>query len=89
MGLFESARYEQYTIDTAPGDLIVCFSDGVSDATNSPQEVWEDTNIERVLWQYREAPVEEIVERIVHAADSFTAGAEQFDDMTLTAVRIT
>ena len=89
IGLFESARYEQFTIDTAPGDLIVCFSDGVSDATNSPQEVWEDTNIERVLWQYREAPVEEIVERIVQAADSFTAGAEQFDDMTLTAVRIT
>lgn len=89
IGLFERAQYEQSTIDIGPGDLIVCFSDGVTEATNPRDELWEDTNIEKVLLQYKDAPVQQIVEQVIYAADAFTAGAEQFDDMTLTAVRIT
>jgi phosphoserine phosphatase RsbU/P len=89
IGLFEFAQYEQFSIEIAPRDLVVCFSDGISDATNPRHEVWEDAGIESVLWQCRDAPVQEIVERIIKAADDFTAGAEQSDDMTLTAVRIT
>lgn len=89
IGLFESAQYEQLTIDTAPGDLIVCFSDGITEATNPRDELWEDSNVEKVLWQCKDAPVQQIVETVVQAADAFTAGAEQFDDMTLTAIRIT
>ena len=50
--------------------------------------MWEDDRIEAVLRKYRDRPVEEIIKEVVTAVDEYAVGMDQFDDMTLIAVRI-
>jgi phosphoserine phosphatase RsbU/P len=88
VGLFDLARYEEGRVDLASGDVLVCYSDGISEATNTAGELWEEEEIEDVLRQAARCPASELVEKIVRAADDYAAGAEQADDMTVVALRI-
>jgi len=88
VGLFDLARYEEGRVDLASGDVLVCYSDGISEATNSAGNLWEEEELEHVLRQSARCPASELVEKIVEAADAYAAGAEQSDDMTLVALRI-
>ena len=75
-------------MDLAPGDVLICYSDGISEATNTVGELWEENELEQLLRQSARAPASELVENIVRAADNFAAGADQADDMTVVALRI-
>ncbi len=88
IGVLPFATYTDATVDVGRDDLIVCFSDGVSEATNLEDEMWSDRGAQEVVAAHRHAPVEDVVDALVKAADNFAGGAEQFDDMTVTAVRI-
>jgi sigma-B regulation protein RsbU (phosphoserine phosphatase) len=88
VGLFDRARYEEGTVPLASGDVLVCYSDGISEATNAAGELWEEGGIEQLLRQSVGGPASELVEKIVRAADDFAGGAEQADDMTVVALRI-
>jgi sigma-B regulation protein RsbU (phosphoserine phosphatase) len=87
VGLFDLSRYEEGRVDLAPGDVLVCYSDGISEATNAAGELWEEGEVEQVLRQFARCPASELVEKIVRAADDYAAGAEQADDMTVVALR--
>jgi len=89
VGIFPSAKYQDRTIDLAPGDLIVCFSDGISEAVNTRDELLPDDAIEPVLERCKSCSVEEIIRAVVQAVDDYAAGMEQFDDMTIVAIRLT
>ena len=89
IGVIPSTTYPEATVDLAPGDLIVCFSDGISEATNKDGDMWEGGEIEAVLAQHRNEPVEAVIEALVKAVDDYSAGIDsQFDDMTVVAIRI-
>jgi len=88
IGMLDLSQYEQSVVDLSPGDLIVCFSDGLSEARNTRQEFWTDASIKTVLRRHRNAPVQTLVDSLIQAADEFTAGAEQSDDMTVVAIRV-
>ena len=88
VGLFDRALYEEGRVDLAPGDVLICYSDGISEATNTVGELWEENELEQLLRQSARAPASELVENIVRAADNFAAGADQADDMTVVALRI-
>jgi len=88
ISILPSTRYSDGTIAIGPGDLILCFSDGISEVFNTAGEMWEDSRIEEVLRKYRDCPVEEIINHVVTAVDEYAAGMDQFDDMTLVAVRV-
>ncbi len=89
VGIFPSASYIEGTIELGPGDLVVCFSDGISETVNARNEPLDDEAIEQVIGECRDLPVEEIIQTIVRAVDDYSAGMEQFDDMTVIAMRIT
>jgi sigma-B regulation protein RsbU (phosphoserine phosphatase) len=88
IGLSEVWEYEEASIDLHSGDVIVCFSDGISDVRNRRDEFWSEAAIQRVLLEHRRSPVERIVESLIRGANEFAAGAEQFDDMTAIAIRV-
>ena len=72
----------------APGDVLVCFSDGISEACNPQEELWQESDMDAVL---RGAPIAtalEVTERLVREADAFAGGAEQADDMTVVTIRL-
>ncbi|HTV54809.1 MAG TPA: SpoIIE family protein phosphatase [Terriglobia bacterium] len=88
-GLLPFATYEERTAGVGPGDLVICFSDGISDAVNAQGEMWEDEAIKAFLRTCAQAPVEEITKKLIEAVDGYSAGMEQFDDMTVVALRLT
>ncbi len=88
VGIFASAKYQEHTVELAPGDLIVCFSDGISEAVNTRDELLPDEAIEPVLNDCKSCSAEEIIHAVVQAVDDYAAGMEQFDDMTLIVMRV-
>jgi sigma-B regulation protein RsbU (phosphoserine phosphatase) len=80
--------YQQESFPLEPGDLVVLFTDGVSESMNGHHEEWgEDRLIEFAKTCYG-LPAFEAMTRILAAAEAFAAGASQHDDMTLVVFRV-
>jgi sigma-B regulation protein RsbU (phosphoserine phosphatase) len=80
--------YSQGEIELQKGDLIVGFTDGISEAMNPKEEEWgEDALLAKLKTILHRTP-NEINNECVAAADSFADGAKQHDDMTMIVVRV-
>jgi len=84
LGAMESMMpYESRDITLEPGDIVVCFTDGVNEAQSG--EMTEEFGMERfknVILTSRNARAAEISDKIISAVKEF-AGGHQFDDVTL------
>jgi len=88
VGLFRFSQYVQEEIQLQRGDLLVLYTDGISEAENPAEEEWgEDALIGAARSCEDLAPLE-IIQRIMDAADAFASGAPQHDDMTLVIGRV-
>ncbi|HSM79709.1 MAG TPA: GAF domain-containing SpoIIE family protein phosphatase, partial [Bryobacteraceae bacterium] len=87
VGLLSEASYQQGTIKMQAGDLLVAYTDGVSEAMNSADEEWSEERMLQALEPCDGLKAEAIIARVLKAADAFAAGAPQFDDMTLVVAR--
>ena len=88
VGLMPGCRYEQAEIALAPGDVIVIFTDGISEAMNLSLEEWGEKRLSNIALNAKNACAEEMIARIIDAADAFAAGAPQHDDMTIVILRV-
>ncbi len=86
-GLFEHATYEEETLLLQPGDFLLIFSDGVSEALNAQGEEFGDDRILQCLQGADGKPVSEILEGLVARVKDFASGTVQSDDMTAVVVR--
>jgi phosphoserine phosphatase RsbU/P len=87
IGLIPEVHYEQESITLQPGDMLVAYTDGVSEAMNTSDEEWGEEQMLNVLSACDGIPTTEIVREVFAAADHFATGAPQFDDMTLVVAR--
>jgi glyoxylase-like metal-dependent hydrolase (beta-lactamase superfamily II) len=60
-----------------PGDVLVAFTDGISEAMNLADEEWGDDRLMDAVRSNLQAPARDLIDRIVNAADAFVAGAPQ------------
>ena len=81
-------NYSQGEIDLRPGDLLVGFTDGISEAMNPSEDEWGEEALLEELQRIRDLPASEIFEKLIAAADAFAAGAKQHDDMTIIVMKI-
>ena len=81
-GLYNS-KYADYMIDLAPGDRVFVYSDGVPEARNSSQEMFQSARLIESLNRNRNGSVEEIIWAVKTDIDAFVGGAPQFDDITM------
>lgn len=88
VGLLESFPYEQETLILHPGDLLIAFTDGMSEAMNPADEEWGEVRFEAAVKSFAGAKARDILEHLMRAADEFAAGAKQHDDMTLVVMRV-
>jgi len=88
IGLLQQPPYAQGAFTLEFGDLVVAFTDGISEAMNSQNEEWGEENLIGVAKTCAGLPAAESVSRIMAAAHAFTAGAPQHDDMTLVVLRV-
>jgi phosphoserine phosphatase RsbU/P len=88
VGLLESSPYQQGAMTFAPGDILIAFTDGISEAMNDHEEEWGEKNLIAAIEYNSQLSAAEILHCILQAADVFVAGAKQHDDMTLVVARV-
>ena len=88
VGLLRHAQYEQAMVTLEPGDVLVLFTDGISEAMNADDEEWGDERLEETAKACAALPAEQMLDRVIDAADAHAAGAPQHDDMTIMVVKV-
>lgn len=82
VGLLDNQRYEEGTLQLAPGDILVAYSDGVTEPENEYGDFGEDRLVE-LVHRNRHLPLPEIAQRVMQSLDDWIGGEEQPDDITL------
>jgi sigma-B regulation protein RsbU (phosphoserine phosphatase) len=83
VGLLPEASYEGASVEVKPGDLLLLFTDGMSEAMNVADEEWGEERLLCVLKNSSAAKPASIASALFQAADKFTGSAPQHDDMTV------
>jgi len=84
LGIDPDAYGEGYAGMLAPGDVLFCFTDGVTEARSRSGELFGEARLREVLQPGRTA--EQVVADVIAAVEAFAAGAEPADDITVLAV---
>lgn len=87
LGIFDDARYESRTCRMDPGDVVLLYSDGVTEATNAANEEFEEERLIEVLLANRDKSAQEIISAVTSAVAAFASGAPSADDLTLVAAK--
>jgi sigma-B regulation protein RsbU (phosphoserine phosphatase) len=88
VGLFKPAKYSHATVELKPGDVMVLFTDGISEAMNAADEEWGEERLIECTRLCSDRPALEMINILMRDADAFAAGAPQHDDMTILVVKI-
>ena len=87
VGMFEFAPYSGDEVTLKPGDTLVIYSDGVTEAHNLEGEEFGEARLVEVLERYSRGSAAIILEQIINAVREFALGAEQYDDITALVVK--
>jgi phosphoserine phosphatase RsbU/P len=87
LGMFERASFEEETITMAPGDIIVAFSDGVTEAMNQAGDEFTDDRLIACVEAHRGESPQQVLEALLADVHTFCEGATQNDDVTAVLVR--
>lgn len=87
LGLFENCEYEQAIIEVQAGDLLVAYSDGLTDAEGPGAEEFGDQRLADLITSNRDGSAHAVVKVIVAAVEKWIGKSEQEDDVTVVAAR--
>jgi serine phosphatase RsbU (regulator of sigma subunit) len=83
LGILSIAPYSEMHAQVDHGDMLVLYSDGVTEANNPAYDEFDEERFIEVLKAHRTLPAAEIVQAVIKAVTEFAAGAPQADDITL------
>jgi sigma-B regulation protein RsbU (phosphoserine phosphatase) len=86
VGLFNEWQCEVAEVKLAPGDLLVLYTDGITEARSAEGEEFGESRLLDTLRSHCHLPVEQLLQAVVRAVQQFTDG-EQQDDITLVIAR--
>ena len=76
-------KYEEYELQLEPDSRLFLYTDGVPEATDPDDQLFGTERMMEALNQLSETDARSVLEGVRKAVDEFTAGAEQFDDLTM------
>ena len=88
LGMFPDVTYEEFSVATQPGDVIVFVSDGILDAENEKEEMYGEDRLAGLLCASRDLPAQEIAEAILADVSRFQGSKDRFDDETIIVLRV-
>lgn len=88
VGLLPHAPYTEQSLTLQPGDLLVLYTDGISEAMTHKDEEWGDERMIVAAQKIQNKNATEVLVELFAASDAFTAGAPQHDDMTLLVLKL-
>src|SRR5215475_6794670 len=87
VGLVPEAEYTTVCLKLEPGDTLVLFSDGVTEAMDPAEQLFGVQRLREVLNGQAQAPLEDLQQIVLQAVENFERGGSQADDLTLLLVR--
>ena len=88
IGAMDDATYEQKEILLGSGDLLILYTDGVTEAINDKEEMFEIPRLMEIILASRTLAAQEIVEAIIKGVNDFSQNQPQYDDITLMVVKV-
>ncbi|QDV38637.1 PP2C family protein-serine/threonine phosphatase [Tautonia plasticadhaerens] len=87
LGVFPGIQYEQATAPLTPGDQLVLYTDGITDATDPDGRYFGLDRLDRSLYTCRE-DADELIASVLRALDRFTKGHPVEDDRTMLVAKV-
>jgi len=87
VGLVPEAEYTVVCLQLEPGDTLVLFSDGVTEAMDPAEQLFGVPRLREVLTGHMQTPLDELQRIVLESVENFARGASQADDLTLLLVR--
>lgn len=88
VGLLPSAAFTEQSLELQPGDMLLMFTDGISEAMTRDDEEWGEERMLASAEKFREKTASRALADLFRDVDAFTAGAEQHDDMTALVLKL-
>lgn len=89
LGVIEGYPFEQETVVLAPGDVLVIYSDGVTEAMDSAETEFGEETLQEIVNSHLDDPASELIDRILSNVKKHTGDHPQSDDMTMVVVKRT
>lgn len=89
IGWFPDNPVQAVPIDLQPGDIIVYYTDGLTEAENPQQEAYGEKRLSQVILEHGYLTANELLLNLVNDVEAFCDGEPPFDDMTIVIVRYT
>jgi len=83
-----SSCLEEKSMPVKSGDVLLLYSDGITEAMNSDHHLFDQSRLESALKESAHFPAEKIVERINLRLDEFVQSEEPHDDITMVAIKV-
>ncbi len=87
MGVTEGFPYQESILKLEKGDMLVAFTDGVTEACDPSNNLYGEGRLESLLATLRDNTTQEVTSAIDNAVNAHANGAEQSDDITIMAIK--
>jgi sigma-B regulation protein RsbU (phosphoserine phosphatase) len=87
LGAVENREFFSRTISIGTGDVVVMYTDGVTESINAKEELFGEERLNAIIRNSAHLPATEILERILSGVREYTEDMPQFDDITLLVIK--
>ncbi|MGZ8249077.1 PP2C family protein-serine/threonine phosphatase [Methylomagnum sp.] len=88
LGIIEGLPYSEQAVTLAPGDGLLLYTDGVTEAMSPQQEIFTEDKLSHYLAGRSDLDAQALVETVLEAVRTHAQGAEQSDDITMLGLRL-
>jgi serine phosphatase RsbU (regulator of sigma subunit)/HAMP domain-containing protein len=86
LGILDPGQWEQNVVHLAPGDVLLMYTDGVTEAQNAQDDFFEEDRLRDIVLANQTRAAADIRDCVIADVDAFVGDAPQFDDITMMVV---
>jgi sigma-B regulation protein RsbU (phosphoserine phosphatase) len=87
LGVVDGARVDEHVVSLEPGDSLVFYTDGITEAFSAQDEIYGEERLRAIIQAVRDGSAQEIMDAIDGSVEDFVAGAAPSDDRTIMVLR--
>ena len=87
LGIFDCAKYASRPLHLDGGDILMVYSDGLTEAENEQEEVFGEKRLRTIIKQWASSGSQVVERKLLEAVEEFTQGRPQTDDVTFVVVQ--
>lgn len=87
LGMFPSVTYEMKKVNLSPGEIVLLFTDGITEGRNKEKEEFTEKRLIKIMQKHSKLSAQKLLEKVQKEVNLFTAGTDQMDDMTLVIIK--